>query len=133
MTTEVIKVETDSTLREAVGKMLRNGVGSVVVVDDDTPTGIITEKDALSAAYSTGASLEEIDVSDVARRTPVTTNPSQTVMGAMNEMIENNVKKLPVIEELELVGIVTISDISEQISEIRKEAVRLSEEPTEED
>lgn len=133
MTSSVVTIESDKTLQEAVGKMLDERVGSVVVVDDDTPVGMITETDALRAVHTAGKPYDEIGVTEVSSRSPITIDPNSSVMEAVNTMNENGIKKLPVMEGLDLVGIITITDITQTVSELRKEAIRLSEEPTEED
>lgn len=128
MTTDVVTVEKGATLREAVGELLGQQVGSVIVVDDDgNPGGIVTETDVLHAAYQSRDSLVDIAVTDLSHQPVVTTKPSRTVQTVARQMAEEDVKKVPVLDDLELVGIVTLTDVVWHLSEIREEAESLGD------
>jgi len=122
MSTDVVTVELDATLAEAVERQLSAGVGSVVVLDDGNPCGIVTEHDALEAALQTGRPLDEVAVAKLAHGSVVTTQPGTTVQTVARQMSEKGVKKVPVIDGLDLVGILTLTDIVWHLSEIRTEA-----------
>ena len=122
MSTDVVTVDLDASLAEAVERQLSAGVGSVVVLDDGNPCGIVTEHDALGAALRTGRPLDEIPVAKLAHGTVVTTQPGTTVQTVARQMSEKGVKKVPVIDGLDLVGILTLTDIVWHLSEIRTEA-----------
>jgi CBS domain-containing protein len=125
MTTDVVTVDSDATLREAVEQSLTHGVGSVIVLADGNPAGIVTESDALEAALETGRPLDEIPVAKLYHGSIVTTQSTRTVQRVARRMADNDVKKVPVIDDLDLVGIVTHSDIVWHLSDIRREASRL--------
>lgn len=126
MTTDVVTVPADATLAAAVERLLDHGVGSVVVVDEDgVPGGIVTETDALSAALETGRPLDEITVADLAHRPVVTAAPDRTVQWVARTMAEEDVKKVPVLNGVDLVGIVTLTDVVYHLSAIREEAYEL--------
>ncbi|MFB6152447.1 MAG: CBS domain-containing protein [Haloarculaceae archaeon] len=125
MTTDVVTVGIDATLREAVGRLLDEGVGSVVVVEDDTPAGFVTETDALRAAHDRGEPLQAIAVRDLAHPPVVTTDPDRTVRSVATTMADEGVKKVLVTEDLDIVGIVTLTDVVWHLSDIRKEAAAI--------
>ncbi len=132
MTTDVVTVSHEATLRAAVEQLLTERVGSVIVVDDDGyPVGMVTETDVLRAAYETGAPLEAIAVADLSHRAVVTTRPDRTVRHVARKMTEEGVKKVPVMDGIDLVGMVTLTDIVWRLSDIRKEATELAEMPDE--
>lgn len=123
MSTDVVTVPRSATLREAVGNLLEEDVGSVVVVNDEgDPVGILTETDVLRATHETRRSLEDIPVSALSHRPVVTTKPDATVPFVANKMHREGVKKVPVLEDLDLVGIITLSDIAWHLSDLRREA-----------
>jgi CBS domain-containing protein len=123
MTEDVVSVARSASLREAVERLLTEDVGSIIVLSDEgNPVGIVTESDALEAAYRTGEALREIAVADLSHRPIVTTTRDATVPHLANEMASKGVKKAPVMDDLDLVGIVTMSDIVWHLSELRKEA-----------
>jgi len=128
MTTEVVTVPERATLHDVVGRLLAEEVGSVIVLSEEgNPSGIVTETDVLQAAYQTQAALDETRVSSLAHRPVVTTKPTRTVQTVARKMAEESVKKVPVMEDLELVGILTLTDIVWHLSEIRKEATALEQ------
>lgn len=130
MSTDVVTVHRDASLQAAVERLLEAGVGSVIVVDDDGyPVGIVTETDALRAAAGTGAPLAAIGVADLSHRAVVTTAPDRTVQRVARRMADEGVKKVPVLDGIDLVGILTLTDIVWHLSEIRKEATELGEMP----
>ncbi|CCQ32334.1 Inosine-5'-monophosphate dehydrogenase protein [Halorhabdus tiamatea SARL4B] len=132
MSTDVITVDRDASLRDAVGELLEYEVGSVVVVSDEgNPVGIVTETDALKAGYRSGEPFRETRVMDLAHRPVITTSPSATVQWVARKMADNDIKKVPVMEDLSLVGIVTLTDIVWRLSDIRAEVGELSSAPEE--
>jgi CBS domain-containing protein len=121
MTTDVVTVP-DATLRAAIGELLAAGVGSVVVVDDDdTPAGFVTETDALRALYDRGDPPQDVAVRDLAHPPVVTTDPDRTVQHVAERMAEEGVKKVLVTEDLDIVGIATLTDIVWHLGDIRRE------------
>jgi len=122
MTGDVVTVATDATLRAAVGRLLGRDVGSVVAVDDGSPAGLVTRTDALRAAHRTGRPLEGLRVGDVATGPALTVGPGDTVQGTARRLTEAGAKRALVVEDLDVVGVVTMTDIVWNLPEIRAEA-----------
>jgi CBS domain-containing protein len=128
MTTDVVTVPQDATLRAAAERLLTEDVGSVIVVDEETNlAGMVTETDTLRAAYETDAPLSEIAVADLSHPAVVTTTPDRTIQHVARTMADEGVKKVPVVDGIDLVGMITLTDIVWELSDIRKEAVELAE------
>lgn len=125
MTTDVVTVEDGAMLDEVVEKLLINGVGSVIVTDDGNLSGIVTESDVLHAALETGRPLAELPVQKLQHGPIVTTNADKPVQAVARRMADNDVKKVPVMDDLDLVGILTHSDIVWHLSDIRDEVSQL--------
>jgi CBS domain-containing protein len=113
MTSPVVRVKPDATLYDAIEQMLKHKIGCVVVVDAG-PVGILTRSDVLRTVYRSKASLSEQPVRHGMSEDPVTTTPGSAVKTTLATMEANGIKKLPVMEDLELVGIVTMTDIATQ-------------------
>ena len=130
MTSPPVTVEMEVTVHDAIARMLTNNVGSVVVTDTGV-AGILTRSDVLRAAYHAGASLDDIAVSRAMSSNVVTMNPDTDVDDALATMETHEVKKLPVVEDFELVGIVTMTDIArkrpESVEETRQGISRKDE------
>ncbi|MFC6865010.1 CBS domain-containing protein [Halomicroarcula sp. GCM10025817] len=122
MSTDVVTVPVGATLADAVRRLLEEGVGSVVVVDGEgDPVGIVTESDALGLALETDDPLSSLSVEAVGHRPVVTTTPSTAVSTVARTMADEGVKKVPVIDGIDLVGMVTLSDVVWHLTELRSE------------
>src|SRR6056297_1052900 len=113
MTEQVIAIRHDATLRQAASRMLDYDVGSIVVVQEGSPVGLVTQSDVMEAGVVTSDPFDRIPVTDVMSHPVVTVDPTTTVREAVELMDEHDVKHLPVDTETDLHGIVTSSDVVE--------------------
>ncbi|WP_138004924.1 CBS domain-containing protein [Halalkalirubrum salinum] len=130
MSTGLVTVPLAASVREAVKRMLHAGVGSVVVTHEDDPVGILTETDALIAGYRTARSFDEIPVKPAMSRPLQTIAPRATVRAAVDRMHREEIKKLAVVEGLNLVGIITATDIATKHDALVAEALALDRDRT---
>lgn len=117
----VVTVDVDASLAEAVGRMLDADVGSAVVTDDGAPGGIVTESDVLEAAHRTDESLSSIDLRNAASAPLITIGPSASVRRAARKMRENGVHRLVVVDGIDVVGVVSTTDLIANYAGIREE------------
>lgn len=110
MVRDVKTVHPKMSARRAAEIMARNRIGSVVVIEKGKPAGILTEGD-ISRAVARGIDLSSCSVRELMSRNLVTIGPEARVEEAAKLMAEAKVKKLPVVENGKLVGIVTQTDI----------------------
>jgi CBS domain-containing protein len=131
MSSPAVTVQRETTIHDAIGQMLEHKVGCVVVVVEGNAVGILTRSDALRGAYHAGGDLEEIPVERAMSSDLLTTKRSRTVRKALQTMQTNDIKKLPVVEDFEPIGIVTMTDIAgampEQVREARDDIKRQDE------
>ena len=131
MSADVVTVDLDETVATAAERMLRRDVGSVVVMHEGAPAGILTESDAMRAGVVTGAPFSEIPIRQAASSSLETIVPTTTVRTAAKRMVSAEVKKLVVVDDLELRGIVTMSDLVRNQHDIVREARQLDAKRTE--
>lgn len=110
MTRNVKAVDSRRTIRQAAALMATSRIGSLVVVEDHGPMGIITEGD-ISKAIARGLNPDRTTVNSAMSKRPVTIEPDERVESAAKLMAKANVKKLPVLDDGKLVGIITQTDI----------------------
>lgn len=131
MSSPAVTVQRETTIHDAIGRMLEHKVGCVVVVIDGNAVGILTRSDALRGAYHAGGKLEAIPVERAMSDDLLTTKRSRTVRSALQTMQTNDIKKLPVVEDFEPIGIVTMTDIAQampgQVREARADIERQDE------
>ena len=121
MSTELVTCGTDASLQSAAESMLRARVGSAIVVEDGAPVGIVTETDVVHAGYATDRPFSDIPVRRVMNSPVITIQPSRTVRAATEQMGREGVKKLVVVEDLALVGVVTAQDLVRHFGDLRSE------------
>ncbi len=109
MTRQVKTIDAKATISEAARTMARWKIGALVIVEGDKPTGLLTEGD-VSRLVGRGLDPKTTQVT-VGRKKLVTVAPSERIEVAAKTMAEAGVKKLPVIEEGKLVGMLTQTDI----------------------
>ncbi|MEM2908430.1 MAG: CBS domain-containing protein [Candidatus Hadarchaeales archaeon] len=115
MTPNVITVDKDVSLVDAIDRMRRHEISRLVVVDAGRVEGIITERDIvreLGSMRSYRLSLGRIHVSNVMTTNPITVAPDLTAKRAAEIMLEHDISGLPVVERDKLVGIVTKTDFA---------------------
>jgi len=110
MKREVVVVTPDISVREASKIMSKYDIGSLIVVEDDNPVGILTERDILNLV-AREENLDEIKVGKVMSRNIITIEADKKIDDAVDLMLKHKIKRLPVKEGNKIVGIVTTSDI----------------------
>lgn len=117
MTTEVESVQMNSTLEEAASIMKVENVGAVPVVDeDDDLVGIITDRDIVVRCVAEGKNPAETNVEEVLSHELETIEPDVDVEEAAQLMAERQIRRLPVCEDGELIGMVSIGDLAVKTS-----------------
>ena len=107
----VIQVESDCIVAAAARKMRDNKVGALMVMKNDTLSGIFTERDLMSRVVAEGLNPEKVQVSE-AMTSSIATVPLETsIREAANIMSQNCIRHLPVLEEGQLHGVITVGDI----------------------
>jgi CBS domain-containing protein len=111
MSKNVKTVRPNSTINEVVRKMNKFEIGSIIVADSEKPVGIITERDILRRVLEVTVASEAMKAKEI-MSSPILTIASQaTTEEAATLMNSKRIKKIPVLEDGKLVGIVTSTDI----------------------
>ena len=111
MSENVRTVRPNSTVTEIVRKMNKFEIGSVVVVEGEKPVGIITERDILRRVLEVTLASEALKAKEIMSAPLITISDQSTVDEAARIMIDKRIKKMPVVREGKLVGIVTSTDV----------------------
>lgn len=112
MTTEVATASPDSTLEEVASMMKEEDTGAIPVLDEDELVGIITDRDIVVRCIAEGKDATETTVEDILSEDPVTISPDADVEEAARLMSERQIRRLPVVDDGELVGMVSLGDIA---------------------
>jgi CBS domain-containing protein len=109
MSRDLLTVAPGDALGEVAQRMVERDVGAVLVLDGDSLTGILTERDVLRAVAA--GVQEDTLVSDWMTRDPETMAPGDTTEHAAVLMIHGGFRHLPLVEGDEVVGIMSIRDL----------------------
>jgi CBS domain-containing protein len=110
MSSPVITMESKGNIGSAAQTMVQHEIGSVVVLEGKQPVGIITERDITKQIIKGSAILKE-PVKSVIKKALVTAPPDMSIQEAFELMLINKIRRLPVLENNNLVGIVTEKDL----------------------
>jgi CBS domain-containing protein len=108
---QVFAVHPDATTIEAVWLMNRNKIGAVLVLDDTRLVGIFTERDILTRVVEGGRDATTTPVKEVMTTDVVTMQAHRTVEEGLAVMSGRRCRHLPVFEDRELIGLVSIGDL----------------------
>ena len=112
MVSPVITTKKNAKISEAASTMCANNLGSLVVVNNnEKPVGMVTERDMLRKIIMTSKNPKQTDVSQIMSSPLVTGDPDMDVEHAAKFMLQKDVKRLPIVEEGKMIGIVTFTDI----------------------
>jgi len=107
----VFSVVSTDTVYRALEVMAEKNVGSVLVIDDGTLVGILSERDYSRKIILLDRGSRETAVAEIMTSKLITVGPETTVTDAMELMTEKRVRHLPVLEDGELVGLISIGDV----------------------
>ena len=116
MVKDVITMPLDASVYEATKTMNKKRIGCVVVAYNGGIVGILTERDLLERVLEECKDPKETKISDVMTRKVIVGDPDMELVEATRLMFDNQVKKLPVVEGNQLLGLVTLTDIARATS-----------------
>lgn len=115
MTKTVITVEANKTVIEAAALMAENDVGNLIVMDDNTPIGIVTERDFVRRVLAKEKP-SKTKISEVMSTPLRVIDPGASLKEAARRMVRKRIRRLPVIKDNKLVGIITTTDFARHLS-----------------
>ncbi len=131
MTRTVVTATPDMTAAQAGKQMVEHKVGSVIIVKEGEPLGIVTESDMVAKVIFKNIKPSAIKLEQLMSRPLITARSSDDVNDAVLKMAQKRIRRLPVIDGDTLVGIITDADIiqiSSEINHILESLVRMNRE-----
>ena len=109
---ELAQLPSSSTIREAARYMVEHGVGSVLVMEDESLRGIFTERDALRIFVATRRNSDYTHLDDVMTEAPQTLSPDATAQDAAERMAAGQFRHMPVVDgDGRILGVVSQRDL----------------------
>jgi len=116
MVKEVVKVNSCTLVDNAVKMMNKNNIGCLIVEDNGEARGIVTQRDLLEKVLEKAKDPRKLAVSDIMTKKLVVGNPEMEIHEAARLMFKRKIKKLPIVENGKLIGLITLTNIARTIS-----------------
>lgn len=125
---EVITIAPSGSVSEMLTLLTRHRIGALVVVNGDTVTGIVSERDVVRQLNDQGAALLQATVAEIMTSPVVTSAPDDDVDSIATTMTDRRIRHMPVLEGGRLVGLVSIGDVvSSRIRQLEQDRGQLEQ------
>src|SRR5947209_13510830 len=111
MTHDPITLEADTPIAQAARKMREGDTGAILVIEGDELVGIVTDRDIVVRAIADGRD-PETPIGEIATRDPRTVTPDQPLADAIKIMRDDDVRRVPVLQDGRPTGIVSLGDLA---------------------
>jgi len=116
MVKSIITIEAEDTIKKAAELMEKHDIGCLIVVSYGNPVGIITERDMLKKVVLQRRDPVKTKAGSIMSAPLITSPPQIDIRDAVRLMNERRIKKLPVIEEGNLIGLVSLTDVMRSLA-----------------
>lgn len=132
MSKDVVSLNSQDSIERAAQIMEQFDVGSVPVCNNEKLVGIVTDRDIALRCVAGGNNANNQKISDVMTSNPVTGTPDMNIHDAAQIMSKEQIRRLPIVQNDNLVGIVSLGDISVEptLQDNAEEALKNISEPT---
>jgi signal-transduction protein with cAMP-binding, CBS, and nucleotidyltransferase domain len=122
----------DATVAMAAKAMCKEGVGSVIILDNNKPIGIVTEEDINCKVVAKDLKPSKVHVNQIMSTPLITVSADKTSGDAAHMMVKHKVRRLPVVDECnEVIGIVTVRDllsVSTELNDLLEDLMEINRE-----
>jgi len=115
MTSPAITIDANESMSNVCKQMAENGIGSIIITENDEAVGIITERDIIKAIGSKGIKFFDLKAKDIMSHPLFSAIPSTDIEKLEKEMKRRKIKHVPIIASKRILGIVTSRNIVEYL------------------
>ena len=119
----VFSVEPSITVYKAIEQMCEKNIGGLLIVENGNLKGIFTERDYARKLILKGKSSKDTLISELMTKNPITVSPDNTIEDCMGLMSGKRIRHLPVVEDNQLTGMISIGDVVKHIIEEQKSII----------
>ena len=121
---EVYSVLPSITVYEALVCMSEKNIGAILVVEDNVLKGILSERDYARKIVLKAKSSKKTFVHEIMANNVITVKPSDNLDYCMELMYNKKIRHLPVLENENIIGIISIGDVVKSIIDLQKETIQ---------
>jgi len=118
MSKDLVTISKERSALDAAKIMTDKGVSSLIVLSGDQPVGIVTERDFIKKICLKELQLSEVPIEQIMSKIRTYATPDTSIEVAVQRMINNRIRRLPIIDDDKLVGIVTVTDLAKHLRTI---------------
>lgn len=118
MTKDVVAVDENVSALEAAKIMTEKGISSLIIEKDHTPVGIISERDFVKKICVKNMIPSSITVGSIMSKLQTFATPDTSVEVAVQRMVNHRIRRLPIISNGRVVGIITVTDLAKHLRTI---------------
>jgi len=111
MSGNILQLDKDTVISKAVKDMIEKNMYAIIVLDNNSPVGIVTERDFTTKLLAKNMDPNKEKLSSIMSSPLITIKPDESVDNAARLMVNKKIKKLPVMENSRVIGILTEDDI----------------------
>ena len=113
MQKNVITIEHDKTAHDAACLISEKDISFLVIMKDDVPIGVLTESDFVKRLSAKDKKASEVIISEIMSNKFRWVNPETEIEDAIQKMLNNNIRRLLILDDDKLVGVLTQTDLTE--------------------
>ena len=118
MTKDVVAVDENMTALDAARLMTEKGISSLIIEKDHAPVGIISERDFIKKICLKDMQPSTINVGSIMSKIQTYASPDTPVDVAVQRMVNHKIRRLPVISDGKVIGIITVTDLAKHLRTI---------------
>ena len=120
---EICSIGPEASVYDAIAKMAQEDVGALVVLEDDSLVGVLSERDYARKVVLQGRSSRDTKIKDIMTTRVAFARPEQSVEDCMAMMTEKRIRHLPVMDGDNLLGVISIGDLVKSIIEEQQHVI----------
>lgn len=120
---DIYSVKPNETVYDAIAKMAEHNIGALLVMENKKLEGIISERDYRNKVILKGRTSKETPVKDIMTDKVIRVNSSDTVNLCMQLMTQEKIRHLPVMENEQVVGVISIGDVVKTVIASQKSEI----------
>ncbi len=111
----IFSLAPDGKVTDAVSLMVKNDIGSLVVMEGGRMTGMVTFREVLKALAAQSGNLADLRIRDVMVADPISGSPDDTLDHLREVMTKNHIRYLPVKDSDKLLGVISFHDVAKSV------------------
>ncbi len=107
----IFTIEKDQTVYDAAQLMKKNDISFLIIIENDEPIGVLSERDFVQKFCTTDKKSDEVKISEIMSYKFRWVEPTTEIEDAIQKMLNNNIRRLLVLDNKKLVGVITQTDL----------------------